>query len=272
MKTLALILMCFLIASQFFTKTALAAMKVASKKVSISGKLDVATVQDLKKWSDLEETSCPALCAEVVEIPHSYICSFKTKTEMNNTLLRMGFFTGTADGYVKGTLVSNSESALNMYKKVVGGHTLTSDDIIAFRLAANASSNTSSKLNDQESDFYSNIITNISSQSTDSKYAIIAFANDASNYEVIVGHEINHASFYLQPTYKKAAKQFWQNKVSHEDKIKIRSILSKIYNAKDDNIIVDEFQAYLTQLDEKNNPLAKFIPKYKQKLMKNLGL
>ncbi|MGZ5279816.1 MAG: hypothetical protein ACXWC9_07740, partial [Pseudobdellovibrionaceae bacterium] len=94
----------------------------------------------------------------------------------------------------------------------------------------------------------------------------------SSNYEVIVGHEINHASFYLQPNYKNSVLDFWQKNVSSTDKSKIRSILGKLYNAKDDNIIVDEFQAYLTQMDEKNNPLAEFIPKYKRKLMKNLNL
>lgn len=248
--------------------TAFAEMTVSSKRVSMSGKAKEATLNDLKKWSEGAGLSMHAMCAEVIEIPQSYICFFKSIVDMNNSLLRIGFFTGTADGYPKGTLISNNNSAVETYKNKIGGHTLTNDDISAFRIAANAATDSNLKFNPYESDFYSNIVDKISSSNSDSRYVVIAFANESS--DSIVGHEINHASFYLQPIYKRKVLDFWQKNVSADDKSEIRSILGKLYNAKDDNIIIDEFQAYLTQSDEQKNPLIKFIPKYKRNFMKIL--
>ncbi len=251
-------------------QAASAEMILSRQKISTSGMTGFATAEDLKKWSAGANVSVHAVCAEVSEIPNSFICSFKSKIEMNDSLIRIGFFTGTADGIPKGTLISNIDPKVDAYKKMIGGHTLTSDDISLFGHAASIIADSQKKLNSLEADFFATIISNIHASKPDAKYAVIAFANESENTELIVRHEISHTKYYLEPNYKEVVMNFWKNSVSDSDKDEIRSILGKTYNAEDDNIIIDEFQAYLMQGEGRVNQLEKFIPKYKLQLLRHL--
>lgn len=240
---------------------------LSKSSISITGVNGQAQVSDLNQWSHSSSKNSQAVCAQVIEIPGTILCAFRNSLEMNNALLRIGFFTGTAKGYNVGTLISKNDPFYQELLSEVGGHTFTIQEAQAFYSQAFANSDKTVQLNPQELDFYSNLINNPILRSGSSKISIIGFPIDGFGYKTVIRHEINHAKFYLDSAYQAAVVQFWNSSITSDDKEKIAKQLSDIYNINNEKIVIDEFQAYLMEGESQQNPLNSFIGRYKNALL-----
>ncbi len=74
------------------------------------------------------------------------------------------------------------------------------------------------------------------------------------NYYIseVVTHEISHAQFFNNKAYRDAVVQYWNEKLTEKERKKIRFALKSDsigYNDKDEYLMINEFQAYLTSLN-----------------------
>jgi hypothetical protein len=190
-------------------------------------------------------------CREVKEIPGTHLCLSYKQKDMNLALARTAFFVeGTANG-VKGNIVPHNDPSLLRYLSLFGGHDLTAEDVLSFYEAAQSECSTSNYdinicLNEQELELYESYL--LPKIRRNKNFVIITYSLiSRMKYQDVVTHEIVHAQYFTNSSFREITDRFWDEQVSDSDKIQIRAILSKHYNVNDDYLMRNEFQAYLLQ-------------------------
>jgi hypothetical protein len=96
---------------------------------------------------------------------------------------------------------------------------------------------------------------------------LIAYVQSTKPPLKVLTHEIHHAQFALTPGYREVVQQFWNNKILKKDQVAIREKLGRVYNLNQD-ILLDEFQAYLIQEAADQDMLRAFVDDYQSGLLK----
>ncbi len=176
-------------------------------------------------------------CRETLEIKGAYLCLSNTQKGMNSALARAsGFIEGTFGN--KGEVVEQTDATYQSYKDLIGGHDLRGADLLRFYQAAtNLCSGNGGKqefcFNSYEKDMFENFVIPYAQNSRD--FVVITFANQSGmDWREVVTHEIMHAQYFNDSTYRQICDDFWETQVSEEDKETVRSRLSEYYDANDE--------------------------------------
>lgn len=84
-----------------------------------------------------------------------------------------------------------------------------------------------------------------------------------------LSHEIYHALYYTQPAYYATVQHFFHQVITNEEREFVRTTLRKWYGDNEE-VIIDEFQAYLLEPGAENSYLGPLVPTRKAQLISAL--
>jgi hypothetical protein len=207
-------------------------------------------------------------CAETRELKNVYLCLSDTQKNMNLMTARAALFTEGSFGVPNGSVVSQSDERFQKAIKYIGGNDLKSTDLIDFyrnaQMACKQSPDTC--LNNQESEIFSNLILPQARKTSD--FVVITYALlSEMPYQDVVTHEIMHAQYFVQPKFRETVDNFWANSMSEDERSQVRQILGQYYDASNDYLMRNEFQAYMLQANAEEDFLKSLVPIFRERLM-----
>ncbi len=212
-------------------------------------------------------------CRLAKQSPQVLICGTYLQRDMNAQLLRATIFTeGGIGGHAQYQVVSQTDPALKDNAEVIGGHDIRSKELFAFYHAAESACRRGQKavcLTKTEQRFYDTIIAPLQKR----QFVLIAFSVQSAqaSAKALVSHEYLHAKYFLNARYRQQVKTAWQA-LSQQEQRSIRNALGKIgYNATDEQLMQNEFQAYLLMVDAKESQLAAWVLVLKPKLLRAIA-
>ncbi len=210
-------------------------------------------------------------CRETEELSGVILCLSFFQQDMNRIFGRMSIFS--EGGYVvpKGTLVSFGNHDLINLNKITQGNDLTSSKIMEFYNALKQHCQSPEcKLSLTEQRFFKNVISPLKKRYSD--FIILGFSHQSfDSYQINVGHEMMHAQYFTVKAYRDTIEVFWQNKVSEDQKKKIRNALAEEgYDPNDELLMKNEFQAFILEPGAETSRLKDFVPIYRKLLLDDL--
>lgn len=211
-------------------------------------------------------------CKRAAEINNVVLCGTYLQRDMNAMLLRATVFAEGMANYPKGSMLTTNDKLLSTHADIIGGHDIKSNDLANFYEAVTkkCKHNKNYCLNSNEQTFYKNVYFPL--QKKDENFVLISFSvQSALTSNQIVSHEFLHAIYFLDPKYKTKISKFWQVKLNRNERNKIKKQLKALgYNDQDDNLMQNEFQAYMLMDGADDARLASLVPKYEPRIFKYL--
>lgn len=214
-------------------------------------------------------------CREVSTLKGAQVCFFISREEMNAALLRASIFTEGLGKYAKGSLPKHQDRELEYVGRQAGGHDLQGSDLKEFYAKAQAECAASHQdanvcLNAEETEIFQKLI--LPRLERKEPLVVIGFetATTGIPYQQSVSHEVLHAQYFLDSTFRATADAFWKEKVTEHDKAEVRHELAPIYDEHNEFLMRNEFQAYILMPDAESNQLGRFVKKYQQPLINAL--
>ena len=237
--------------------------------LGIKKKVATAILQNLNASTDHLDRHIAV--AGVDEIPGLFVaCSFYQR-DINLALTRAGLFMGAGKGTAAGTLVRTSDPKLINYQKLVAGHNLPGEVISDFVAAGGATGDTDLRLSDDERMFFDTFLHAPAVTACGKVFYLIAFsAQSTKDYRSVISHEVFHAHYALNPAYRAVVRKFWNDVVSAEDKVLITADVGRAYNVDVEQLVIDEFQAYLIQEKAELDLAKAFVARYQRVLREEL--
>lgn len=218
------------------------------------------------------------LVAHSSDIPDTLVVLFNYKRFMNAALTRASVFSENVVqlkgkrglNHPAGIITDYSElTRLNVFN-AIAGHDLTGQHLLAFWKAL-----------DQVSPRYQSVGSKRSGESLlrieqefrrflepiiqqNPRLALAVVAVDTTYIDTL-SHELSHAQYFNSPAYREAIQSFWDQHVTASDREAVAKTLqdSGFYNPTgNQGLVINEFQAYLTQLRADIFPLARFADPY----------
>jgi hypothetical protein len=210
-------------------------------------------------------------CAELQELPGTFVCCSFFQKDINLALTRAGLFLGAGKGMSAGTLAKQDSPALLNYQKLVAGHNLAGPVILDFFRATDAATDAQLKSNSAEAALSKALLQWSRLTGYADKFYVIGFSiQTTKDQRGVVSHEIFHAYYFLNLQYKATVVKFWRDHVSAEDRTAITLEIGRAYNTESEDLVIDEFQAYLVQENAENDRMKAFVGKYRQDLLRAL--
>jgi len=213
---------------------------------------------------DTTNTDRLAWCLDVIEAPGAILCMTYAQAHMNTALMRAGVFTGQGNGMPKGTILPARSRRLANLGKIIAGSNFTGASLIEFFAAMKA---TDQVLLAEERDVAALLASPKLAQRGDAFSLIALSVQTPGDSKATLVHEIQHATFNLNPAVSATVHAFWTTTVTGADRAAIREALGAIYNADNEEVMIDEFQAYLLQQGAETSLLGAFTGKYKAPLL-----
>lgn len=214
-------------------------------------------------------------CLTTKENLQVILCASYLQRDMNAFLLRPTIFAeGGIGNHKKGELISTQDPSISAHLDVIGGHDLTSEELSQFYSKAKQRCALGQKdycLTDREHYFYQQVIQPLETRSQ--SFVLISFSiQSTSTPEQIVSHEFVHALYFLNSHYRERIRSFWQSQMTQAQRDAIKSKLNTIgYNAADNALMENEFQAYMLMQHAEESILEEFLPQYREKLKRYLA-
>jgi len=209
-------------------------------------------------------------CAETAELAGVAMCQSFFQLDLNKTFGRASIFA--EGGYVlsKGAIAKHDDPDMLKLNLTTDGHDLKSSDLNTFFgkiHAACAAGNAALCPNPAEEQLYRNVLTPMAKKYK--RFVVIGFSYQSfGDYQGDVGHEIMHAQYFMDPRYHDAVTRFWRADVSGEQKRRIREALqAEAYDSHDENLMINEFQAFVLEPGGDEDFLKAFVPPYREKLI-----
>lgn len=113
-------------------------------------------------------------------------------------------------------------------------------------------------------------------------FYVIALAVQAptstATYFDVLSHEVLHALYRLNPEYEAVVRRFWRNQLSPHEQVAFILSLGDAYALDMPDVILDEFQAYILQLNSeaggygqlRNYANIDFVRRFKRPLLRRL--
>jgi hypothetical protein len=155
--------------------------------------------------------------------------------------------------------------------KTVGGHDLNSETLVAVFDDLKARENDRKfGFNLHEREFYEHVLTPI--RAKHKKFVIVSFSlQNMWPYQMVVSHEIIHGQYFTNPTFREIVHEFWRNEVKPEHREEVKRILGELnYDHKNEDLMKNEFAAYVLQSATEYSRLECMIPLYRLGLMDKL--
>jgi hypothetical protein len=183
---------------------------------------------------------------------------------MNGALGRVGIYTGQGAGMERGTVLAADSPVLANLNKIVAGQNLSGDVVREF---FGTMTQTQSPLLRDENDVARMLASPRMTAFGDNFYLIAISVLTYDDPKSIVAHEIQHATYHLDPDIRATVGAFWSSAVPDADKAAIRATLGRIYNSANEALMIDEFQAYILQPAAENAVLGAFVATYRAPLL-----
>jgi hypothetical protein len=199
-------------------------------------------------------------CREAEEIPAAYLCLSFFQYDLNRLFGRASIFAEGGYELGRGSLANESHPDMAKLNLTTQGHDLKSSDLLTFFKMSETS------WNPYEKKFHDNVLLKLKKRH--GKFVVLGFSYQAfDSYQSIVGHEVMHAQYLLQPQYAKTVANFWGT-LSADERSAIRSALKEeAYDPADEELMKNEFQAFVLEPDAETDRLAKFAQRYRVRLM-----
>ena len=258
-----------------------------SKKIPL-GKVNAAT--DLMQWSTDFGKKVKALrlasgypqlgyleCKKTTEVNDTVLCFHNNQEEMGFTLARAScFIEGSFCDHKKGHILSFSDQGFNRAVGQINGYDLTGKDLMHFYNSVKKKCSESRVeegfcFNDAEKMMFEGLI--LPMASSNPNFVLITFARlSRSPWPGVVTHEVLHAQYFTDPTYRNVVDGFW-NEIPEKEREDIRNALSVAYDKNDEFLMKNEFQAYILEPNtgKSSSILAIFVNKYREKLLSRLA-
>ena len=211
-----------------------------------------------------EDTSGVDRYIEVVELdgyPGVILACGFYQADINQALTRAGLYMGAGVGIAKHTVVPLDAHVLRNYEKLVAGHNLPGAVVREFARTAT--------LGENEASFFDALLGWPRVRARGDRFYLIGLAvQNTKSWRNVISHEICHARYYLEDAYRSAVERFWADDL--KDRELVIQTLAAAYNAADEDLIRDEFQAYLLQDEAADDRLSALVPRYRPVLLERL--
>lgn len=206
-------------------------------------------------------------CAAVQELPDLFLCASMTQQHMNEGLTRASLFVEGLLGNAKGEIASTNGGAYRQGLRLIGGHDLKSKDLKEFWTALNAKCEATGDASFCPTAAETEIFAFIDRPDAPESFVLITYALQSNmSYMQVVGHEILHAQYFLDETYRQTTDDFWADAVTDADKQSAVGMLGRYYNASDELLMKNEFQAYVLMPGAAQNLLGGLSSTYREPL------
>jgi len=248
--------------------------------------LDNSTEQDRIDVKNFKYPLLPTECRATEELGNVILCASYLQGDMNRIFARISAYSEGAYEQPAKTLLPIGDENIEKAYLTLAGYDLPSTAVSSFfeeTLAKCKAGKLNYCLNTYEEDFYEKVYKPLKARGTD--FAIISFSVQSTyRYTEVINHEIEHAQYFVSEIYRTTVDTFWQDVVTEQDKSIFRDALNKEgYNASNEYLVKNEFQAYLFGPDlakDKITPDCKQIlsipclcdlaPKYRSELAERL--
>lgn len=207
------------------------------------------------------------LCAELKDLEGALLCSAGKQTYMNQAFSRASLFSEGSTGIEKGKVYDLDSKEVQDASGILG-HNIPSNELRGFwDTLAKACSPSQNCASSQELELFEKVMVPMFLKRP--QFIAITYASDADPW-VALSHELKHAQYFLNSTYRETVDRFWNETVSKEDRERIRIVLGEYYNKNDEAVIRNEFQAFLLERHAPMHTLKDFVPLYQEKLIQKL--
>jgi hypothetical protein len=204
------------------------------------------------------------------EVKNTYIAFFNKQKFMNLALDRASNFIEDSN-----KMTSQYEMLHGARRRDIAGHDLKGRDLVRFRTEYESKAERMLQPKGKEDLAYLQIEEDFWQDFLEQKLIeepnLILIASSAMDEaQSDISHEILHAVFFHHKKYRQFVAEFWNSRVTGQDKAEIRKILASDYD--EDNVILmeNEFQAYILEKDADEYDLHKFVKKYHHALIRFL--
>jgi hypothetical protein len=255
------------------TKSESSQLKIETTSSPVSVKGEVSQVMETlsKKWLNTGENKeiREVQVIELNEVPGTYVAIFSNQILMNVIMDR-------ASSYIEeGKMKSHKDHVNDERMRLVGGHDLMAPAMKDYWAAYQKAkpemppmkSQEANNLLKAEDEFWTRFI--LPTIEKDPKSVVLAVSVD-TDYDGTLSHEILHAQYFKDKAYNDVVDSFWETEVTANDKAGIKATLSPYYDSKNEELMKNEFQAYMLMNGAFGSQLAMWVKKYRDKLMQLL--
>lgn len=208
-------------------------------------------------------------CRPTKALSNVILCGSYLQRDMNQFLLRAAMFSeGGIGRHQKGELVPITDKYIAAHLDVIGGHDIESKDLLAFyqQVKQHCSTHEEYCLTDNEASFHAAVITPL--ENRHAPFVIISFSvQSAARPEEVVSHEYIHAKYFLDSDYHAQITAYWNQVLNTQQRAEIRHKLQEIgYNAANEDLMRNEFQAYILMDYAEDSLLSSLTPHYRKQL------
>jgi hypothetical protein len=223
------------------------------------------TIANLKDQGEYSQTGYTE-CAEAKEVPSAFLCFSSERKLMNLALTRASIYSEGTVGVPAGTVVRLDDKAVLNLAPRIAGHDITSPVLAEFytRLSkACADSKNDGEVcpNANEKEFFEQYL--VPKINSGKPFVLITTVPNIPDFSAstIVSHEILHAQYFLNATYRNTVDNFWNKTLTEEERTEARDALGEGYDATNEYVMRNEFQAYLLMNGAKESFLSFMVEK-----------
>lgn len=210
-------------------------------------------------------------CIDLIKPASTTLCLFNYRVFMNAALDRASFYVEQEK-----RVQSHAEHLEKVKSSNSAGHDLSADPmkdyLTAYGIAKGAFSFPQESLAESmvalEEKFWAEEV--VPRLALRPGLILIAGAVD-TDLEPVLSHELQHAQYRTEWNFRQTVHKFWRDDLTTADKDTIKKSLSKGYNTSNEELVIDETQAYLLMRGSQSSLLAHFVPRLSAVLESRLG-
>jgi len=189
-------------------------------------------------------------CAEMVELPGAFICQ-GDKPKIDRSFGRASSYIESKGSSEKRTVVKKDDPTFRKQMKEIEAHDLLGSDLLEFHDQVNkiCAETGDDQLcpSDDEKELFDQLIVPLSQDVK--KFVVLAFSEKPGSKATatILGHELLHAQYFLQDSFREIVDQFWEEQITAKDKAYFSKKLEPDYDIHNSFLLKNEFQAYLLE-------------------------
>ncbi len=215
-------------------------------------------------------------CRWVVGLDDVLLCGSNAANTMNPPLLRASLFIEGGPRFKPGTVASRDDDAYAWALPRIGGFDLVRMqpdpphlDLEGYYAALQQACARNATLCEDASERAMRELLQ-RAWSGRSRFVLVTFAHASTvPDEFAVSHELLHAQYFTTPTYREVVEAYW-NELAAGDRKAIREALADKYDANDELLMRNEFQAYVLMAGADASQLAAFVGAHREPLLARL--
>jgi hypothetical protein len=212
-------------------------------------------------------------CRWVAELPQVLLCGSRDRGAMNPPLTRAAIFVEVRAH----TLIRRAEGMYRRYAEAIGGFDLLKDhpdparpDLLHYYAALDRACTADAAMCPDEPERAMRALLE-RAWAGKPRFVLVTFAHEGGiPDDEVVSHEILHAQYFTSPPYREAIDGYWRD-LADAQRAAIRASLAGIYNAADEELMQNEFQAYVLMSGGERARLRRFVAAHRAPLLERLA-